>query len=198
MPATVRGEWVRATVAVVCLLVGLVSLGLWRVLGSAEELPYSPDAMPASTARVTEGNTYSLAVPGGVRTLSSRGTPATSGNVLDPSCTWSLGNSGEQTLTVSPESVGTKAVNTFAHFTAPVTGRLHIRCTNWGTVFVPDSDDRATDASLWYLVFSVLLLSVGAPLSLAAIRSGVNARKRRAHSYPEEAAEPDEQASTTG
>lgn len=176
MSSRVGRTAVRVGIAVVSLLLGLVCLGLWRVVSGAENLPYTEGATPAATVKVTEGKTYSLAVPGGTRALLARGVPSSSGNAVLPDCVWSIGNSGAQSLTVTAEAVDTKAVNTFGHFEAPISGRLHISCARWGTVFVPDSDDRPSDAAFWYLTLSVLLLSVGLPLTLALLRAAFAAR----------------------
>ncbi len=182
MPTRARGTRARLAGAVVAVLLAAVCLGVWRVLAGVQQLPYSDSATPPSAARVTEGSTYSLAVPGGVRAMTARGVPVTagaSGDVLDPSCTWVVGNSDVQALTVDAESLATKAVNTFAHFQAPVSGQLHITCSHWGTVFVPDSDDRRSDVSLWYLVLAAVFLSVGLPLGLASARSAAGGRSPR-------------------
>jgi hypothetical protein len=177
---------VRVGVAVASVLLGLVCLGAWRVLSGAESLPYTDGTTPAATVQVTEGKTYSLAVPGGTRTLLARGVPRSSRNAVLPDCVWSIGNSDAQTLTVTGESADTKAVNTFAHFEAPISGRLHISCARWGTVFVPDSDDRPSDTAFWYLALSVLLLSVGLPLTFALLRSAFAARSATASAEDEE------------
>ncbi|MDQ6851628.1 MAG: hypothetical protein M3070_17155 [Actinomycetota bacterium] len=176
MLSSSRGTPVRVAVAIVSLLLGLVCLGFWRVLSGAEKLPYADGATPPSTVKLSQGKSYSLAVPGGVPALQARGAPGGSGGTITPSCVWSIGNSDVQSLTISTESVDTKAVNTFAHFDAPASGRLHISCSNWGTVFVPDSDDRQSDLAFWYLVLSVLFLSIGLPLTLAVLRRAIAAR----------------------
>ncbi len=169
----------RLAVAIVSVLLGLLCLGLWRVVSGAERLPYADSATPPSAVRVTEGKTYSLAVSGGARALRARGVRQSSSGVLDPNCMWTVGNTDTQSLTLTAEAGDTKAVDTFAHFQAPVSGRLHISCAGWGTVFVPDSDDRAPDVSLWYLLASGLLLSLGLPLSLSVARAAAASRADR-------------------
>ena len=75
-------------------------------------------------------------------------------------------------MEISAERVDTKATNTVAHFVAPVSGRLHIDCRNWGTMFVPDANNRSTDVAGAFLVAAIVLLTIGAGLGLSALRSG--------------------------
>jgi len=167
---TSRGVRIRGPAAAALLLAGLLCFALWRVVSGTEALPFAKGAAPPTSVRLTVGKTYSLAVPGGVRALVAHGVPASS-NVLDLSCQWSLGNADSQALSVTPESVDTKAEATVAHFPAPLTGRVHIVCANWGVMFVPDSDDRPADTSGWFLLLSTVLLTTGGALALAALRA---------------------------
>lgn len=173
MQQTQRGGALRTVAALVLLLLGLACLGLWRVLVGTESLPYSSDANPPSNVRVTSGRTYSLAVPGGARTLLAHGFPTVSnatGSTLGLQCTWSSPTLGSGALTVSPENTQTKAENTVGEFVAPVSGLLHVDCTGWGTMFVPDSDNRPTDWSGLALLLSVITLTAGGALGLSQLR----------------------------
>ena len=175
----------RAVAAVVALLLGLALLGVWRVLGSSQNLPYDSGATPASSVQVTRGQTYSIAVPGGVGAMLARGVPTRTVDgqqVVNLQCTWAQGSqaasaSGAQPLTVSEESTGTKAENTVGHFVSPVSGRVRVFCNGWGAVFIPDSNDRPYDWAGLSLLLATILLTVGAALALSELRA-VLARPR--------------------
>ncbi len=161
----------RGAVAAGLLLAGLACLGLWRVASGTEDLPFAKGAIAPASAQVTEAETYSLAVPGGVAAMMAHGVAGPSGGTLGLSCLWSVGGSATQALSVSPERVDTKAETTVAHFTAPVSGKLHVECANWGTMFIPDADDAPIDLSGWFLIAAVITLTVGGALALSAARS---------------------------
>lgn len=164
----------RVAVAAALLLVGLLGLGLWRVLSGTEDLPFSQGATAPTSVHVTKDKTYTLAVPGGVKAMQARGVAvASSANdqTLGLQCDWSKGPSTDpQSLAVSAESTSTKAVNTVGHFVAPITGNLHIGCDDWGAMFVPDSDDRPADRSGWALLLAMITLTIGAGLGLSELR----------------------------
>jgi hypothetical protein len=171
-----RGGPTRAVAAVVLLLLGLAAFGGWRIASGAQELPFDKSAAPPSSVQVTKGNTYSLAVPGGVRAMIAHHVPVryTNGqNVIVLQCTSSStsanGTSGLP-LTVTPESSTTKAENTVGHFVAPDTGRIHVDCAGWGAMFVPDSNDRAYDWAGLALLIAVITLTIGAALALTEVR----------------------------
>jgi hypothetical protein len=169
-----RGGAGRATTAALLLLVGLAALGLWRVLSGSEALPYSDGSAPPASVQVTQDNTYSLAVPGGVRAMLAHGVPTAASQsgsrLISLQCTLTGAGTGTQSLTVSAESTSTKAENTVGHFVAPVTGRVHVDCAGWGAMFVPDSDNRPTDWSGWALLVAVIALTIGGWLALSEIR----------------------------
>jgi hypothetical protein len=167
----------KAVVAVLLLLGGLVSAATWRFVGASEHQAYSPGATPPAKVHVTINKTYHLAVPGGVGALKAAGVAeiaSSSGgsSVLGLQCVWSVNGTQGQTLPVSSETVDTKAVDTVGAFVAPASGMMHIRCDNWGTMFVPDADGHPGDPAGWYLILSIVLLTVGAGLGLSALRSG--------------------------
>jgi hypothetical protein len=174
MESVRRGGVTRVAVAAALLLVGLLGLGLWRVLSGSENLPFSQGATPPTSVHVTKDKTYTLAVPGGMKAMLARGVAAASsanGQTLGLQCNWSAGASTDaQALSVSAESTSTKALNTVAHFVAPTTGKIHIDCDDWGAMFVPDSDDRSADWSGWALLLAMITLTVGAGLGLSELR----------------------------
>jgi hypothetical protein len=182
-----RGRPIRVVVAVVGLLVGFAALGVWRVASGSQDLPFDNGAAPPASVQVTKSVTYSLAVPGGAQAMLAHGVPgrSTAGQqVLALQCTWSSaganGTSG-LALDVTAESTSTKAENTVGHFVAPVTGRIHVDCSGWGAMFVPDSDDRPYDWSGLALVVAVVALTVGAALGLSELRLAMlRGRERRA------------------
>ncbi len=168
-----------AAVGAVALLAGVVCLGLWRLTGATEKQPYTPDAQPPRSVMVTQGQAYSIAVPGGVPALLAAGVPVTTGqNAQSPDleCDWASGGGAAESLKVTPESTSTKATNVVGSFAAPITGRITVNCQHWGTVFVPDADDASGDPSGWFLLASTVLLFAG---GAAAMSSGWTAVSRR-------------------
>jgi hypothetical protein len=185
MPPAPSRPLSKAVIAVVLLFGGMVCAGLWRVVSAGEHQPFAPGATPPSSVHVTRDKTYHLAVPGGVGALQSAGVPtitsSTGGSdTLALQCVWAVPGHSAQSLAVSAETVDTKAVDTVAAFNAPLTGRIRVRCDEWGTMFVPDADGHPGDPAGWYLVLTIVLLSVGVGLGLSALRSGT-ADERAGH-----------------
>jgi hypothetical protein len=174
MESVRRGGLTRVAVAAALLLVGLGSLGLWRVLSGSEDLPFSEGASAPTSVHLTKDKDYTLAVPGGVNAMIARGVPVASSNngqTLGLQCDWSrAGDTDTESLSISAESTWTKAENTVGRFTAPATGQIHIDCDNWGTMFVPDADDRSADSSGWALLVAMITLTIGAGLGLSEMR----------------------------
>jgi hypothetical protein len=167
--ATLRSN--RAAIAVGLLLVGFLSLGLWRVVSGSEHQAFAKGATPPSASKVKAGNTYSLAVPGGVPAMLSHGISEVSGAAgeqLGLTCEWSIGGAASQTLVVSPESPGTKAITTVAHFTAPASGEIAVSCDGWGRMFIPDAETGSSDPSGYFLLLSIITLTIGGSLALSA------------------------------
>lgn len=165
----------RTVVAAVTLLAGLVALLMWHLVSSGDHLPYRDGATPRP-AQLTKENTYSLAVPGGVRAMLRAGVPTRSENgtdVISLECTYARsGSAGQSRLDVTPESTSTKAENTVGQFVAPVTGQVRIACSGWGAMFVPDSDDRPYDWAGFAVLAATVLLTVGSALGLSELRRG--------------------------
>lgn len=168
-----RSYAVRVVLAVALLLLGFAALGLWRVLSGSEDLPFAKGATPPSTVTVTSNHEYSLAVPGGVSAMRDHGVPLRAdGSALILECRYTTpGQPGTTPLTVTPEGPGTKFETTVGTFLAPVSGRIHVTCSGWGAVFVPDSNDRSTDFSGWALLASIFFLTIGAALAMTEVRA---------------------------
>jgi hypothetical protein len=173
-----RGVATMAALGVGLLLAGIFSLGLWRVLSGSENLPFADGAANPPAAHVTEGDTYSLAVPGGVRALIAHGVYGDPQGALTLECQWSVGHVPPQVLDVNAERTDTKAETTVGRFTAPVTGSIRVTCSNWGAVFVPDADGAASDTAGWLLVASTVLLTAGVACALSAARTASLQRSR--------------------
>ena len=170
----------RAALAGSLLLIGLLALGVWRVLSGTEPLPYDGNATPPASARVTAGQTYALAVPGGVTAMLAHGVPlasSQSGDLINLQCSWRTPGRDSQTLSVAAEHTDTKAENTVGHFVAPITGPVHVDCAGWGSMFIPDADNRPPDLAGWALVVSVLTLTTGAAVGLSELRLAVRRRR---------------------
>ena len=176
----VRSRIPKAVVAGVTLLLGVVCLGLWRLVGGSESQPFAPGAQPPNSVTVTVDHTYSIAVPGGVSAMRAAGTPVTTSSggaqSLDLDCDWSTGGAAPQALKTTAESTSTKATEVVATFAAPVSGRIAVTCRHWGTVFVPDADDASGDPSGWFLIAATVLFVVG---GAAALSSGWSAAAGR-------------------
>lgn len=168
---------VRAIVAAIALAVGVIALLGSLVSARHENLPYSAAAAAPRPAHVTSGRTYSLALPGGVTALTEHGVQTQSnGTQVALECTWTADGSAPQPLTLTAEAVDTKATNTVAHFSAPITGVIQASCAGWGAVYVPDADDRPTDVSGFMVVIACVALTLGLALALSA---SYDARGRR-------------------
>jgi hypothetical protein len=169
-PTSARALAVRGALGAGLLLAGLLCLALWRVLSGTENLAFTEGAGSPPAAHVTEGDTYSLAVPGGAPAMVAHGVFGATGGPLSLSCEWSEGGSPTQSLSVTPENTDTKAETTVARFAAPVTGDIRVTCANWGPVFISDADDVGADTSGWFLVAAVITLTAGIGFALSAAR----------------------------
>jgi hypothetical protein len=151
------------------VLLGLLAWALSGLAGGKENHSFRANGRPPATVHVTEGRTYWLAVPGGVRRLNDAG-------VVPSALTCTVTGSGQTTgkLAVSPVvgsgSLDTKFVNRIASFVPDSTGRVHIDCAGVGTPYVENADDTAFDWSGLLLVLAAGLLVVGVPLLLSGLR----------------------------
>jgi hypothetical protein len=153
------------------LVVGLLCCALYRVVSGSEHHAYSAGAEAPQSVHLTAGTSYTLSVPGGVRTLLDRGV-----DVSAAQCQWSIGGSAAQALTVTAERADTKATNVVATFIAPFTGDLHIDCAGWGGVFVDNADNTSADVAGWFLLVGVIALTLGVGLGLSEWRLSAERR----------------------
>lgn len=173
--------------AAVLLVVATVLAAAFAIVSGSEHHAYAMGSAPPRAAQVTEQQQYELATPGGVSTALERGVtklPGTDGGParLALRCTWSENGSARQALPLVAAPVDTKAINVIATFTAPVTGRLRIHCAQLGAMYVAGADNGTGDPAGWFLVGSVIALTVGAGLGLSALRSAL---ARRTSPVPE-------------
>lgn len=145
---------------------GLVLAGLYRLVSGGEHTAYASAGVPPATAHVTDGKTYELSVPGGVRTLQKRGA-----DVNSPECQWSAPGAAGQVLQAQASGPDTKAINVVATFVAPVTGDIAVSCAGWGAMFIDDADSAPADLAGWLLVLAVLALTAGVGLGVSALCS---------------------------
>ena len=163
------------------LLLGLLTLALWRVVSGSEHQAFAKGATPAESYSVKAGSEYSIAVPGGVSAMLKHHipkVPGQNGDTLGLSCEWSVGGSANQALALSVEALDTKATTTVGHFVSPVTGKISLTCDGWGRVFIPDAQSGSSDPSGWFLLLSIVTLTAGASLSLSAGFEASRARSR--------------------
>ena len=180
MHPTRRGQSLRPIAAVALLFVGIAAFGLWRVLGSTEELPYRTDAEIAPSSAVTLDAQYSLAVPGGVQAMLDHGVPIAGGDAgvetINLQCTYTAGGEANQTLAVSAASIDTKATNTVGTFVSPISGRISVQCSGWGSMFIPDADDAPADNAGTALLVGTIAITIGLCLGLSVLYSGWSRR----------------------
>lgn len=163
----------KAAVAVVLVAIGLFCCGMFRVLSQSEHKSYASGSAP-QTVHLTSGTQYILSTRGGTKALLDRGV-----DVTNPNCTWSVGGTEAQSLTVSPAGSSAKGTNAVATFVAPFTGDLHIECTNFGDVFVDDADNAGPDKAGWFLMAGVVALLIGGGLGVSAARDASLVRSAR-------------------
>src|SRR4051812_4918525 len=125
---TSRSVATRGAIGAGLLLAGLFCLALWRVLSGSENLAFTEGAGTPPVAHVTEGDTFSLAVPGGAPAMITHGVYGAPGGTLSLNCDWSVAGSVPETLAVTPENTDTKAETTVARFAAPITGKVRVTC----------------------------------------------------------------------
>ena len=160
----------KAAIAVVLVAIGLFCCGMFRVLSQSEHTSFASGSAP-QTVHLTSGNQYILSVRGGTKALLNRGI-----DVTNPNCTWSVGGTEAQALTVSPAGGSTKGTDAVATFIAPFTGNLHIECTNFGEMFVDNADNTSPDNAGWFLFAGVVALLIGGGLGVSAARDASLAR----------------------
>lgn len=160
----------------VLLLAGVVLAAAFRLTSGGEHRAYAMGSAPPVAVPVAEGHSYELATPGGVRTALDRGISQLPGNDGAPAhlaldCTWSAGGAASQALTVAAEQVDSKAVNTVATFTAPISGSLRVSCAGLGPMYIAGAGGG--DPAGWLLLGAVIALTIGAGLGLSALRAAL-------------------------
>lgn len=167
--ADARGPAAPRALAVGALLVvlGVLCWLLYAVQAGTEQHSYAAGGPPPNYVRVVSGHTYWIAIPGGVR--------AESGAGLDPAklqCTATSPGEAPGPLDVAAETGDSKAIDQIGSFVAQVSARVHVDCTGIGSVYVDNAADAGTDWSGVWLVLASILLAIGLPVTLAALRRG--------------------------
>jgi len=150
---------------------GLLCWLLWSLMSGTQHHSYDAGKQPRYPVHLTAGNAYILSAHGGVQALLDRGADLSS-----PNCTWSIGGSPSQALSVTALTVEDKGTNAVATFVGPYTGELTITCPSWGPVFVDDADNAKPDIAGWFLVVGIVALTFGLGLGLSAWRTALAAR----------------------
>jgi hypothetical protein len=157
----------RALIAGTLLV--LAGLGFWVLYvqrsGGAEQHSYDRAGRPPSYVRLLAGQTYSIAIHGGVNREIRLG--------LDPSalqCSAARPGQTPGALNLTNENKDTKAINQIASFVSGITGAVQVRCAGIGAVYVDDAEDAAYDWSGVWIVLASLALAAGLPLALSGLR----------------------------
>jgi hypothetical protein len=173
MPSSRSAVARRGTAGVVLLVLGA---GLWvayRLLAGTEPLSYAQGA-PPETVQLVNGRSYALAIRGGVPAEQQLGIPPKALR-----CDVSGPRIGVRPLTLTPETVGTKAINQIASFVAPVSGQVRVSCAGLTAVFVDDAANAPGDHAGLALLLATIALTIGAPLALSALRGSKRPRLSR-------------------
>jgi hypothetical protein len=162
--------------AIAGALLILVGLGCWALYvktSRSEPHAYAPSGSPPRYVQVEVGETYRIAIPGGV--------PAVIGAGVDFEslrCTAAAPGQGPGALNLALEKTGqdptriepSEPINDIASFVAAQTERLHVECAGLGPVFVDDAEDSQSDSSGLWLILASLALLIGIPLILSVLR----------------------------
>jgi hypothetical protein len=177
-----RAGSVRVLVGgIVLVLAGTACWALYGLQAGREHRAYAHGGPPPAYVQLTEGHTYWLSVPGGVRHLDEVGV-----QVSSLQCTAAEPGQTPGALSVTPQTKGTKATDEIASFFSGVTGNLHIECAGVGTVFVSGGAADGFDwAGLWLILASVLLV-IGIPLTLSGRRLLPDRPPRARHDYDDD------------
>ena len=154
----------RGVIAVVLLLAAALFGGLYRVADGLEKHSYNSGAAPPDTAKLTQGRTYQISVPGGRKALASRGISTSVGR-----CSVTQQSGVSQNLSVTPLSNDVRPTNAIATFVSPVSGSLHLDCGPWGAVYVDNADNTGWDYAGLFLVLTAICLTLAVALGLSAL-----------------------------
>jgi hypothetical protein len=147
------------------VIAGLASWALYVNQAGSERHSYSRGANPPTYVRLVAGNSYSIAIHGGVDREVQLG--------VDPStllCTAALPNQSPGALDVVTEQQDSKATDRIATFVSAISGSVQIQCNGIGAVYVDDAADAPFDVSGVWLVLASLALLIGLPLTLSGLR----------------------------
>jgi hypothetical protein len=147
------------------VVAGLAMWALYVKQSRSESHAYSHDGTPPNYVRLVAGDTYSIAIHGGVAREAELG--------LDPAvlqCTAARSGEAPGSLQLDAHDANTKATDEIASFVSEVSGEVHIECAQVGAVYVDDAADAPFDWSGVWLVFASLALVIGLPLTVSALR----------------------------
>jgi hypothetical protein len=147
------------------VVAGLAMWALYVKQSRSESHAYSHDGRPPGYVRLVAGDTYSIAIHGGVAREAELG--------LDPAalqCTAAHPGEAPGALQLDAHDGNTKATNEIATFASDISGQVHIECAQIGAVYVDDASDAPFDWSGVWLVLTSLALVIGVPLTLSALR----------------------------
>ncbi len=162
-----------AALAVLLLALGVVFALLYHAKNNEEHHSFNAGARAAYSVHLTKGKQYELSTPGGVKRLDSEGIVV--GSV---GCTYSpVGSGGSGPLTLAFLGADTRTVHAIATFQSPVTGRVHIQCTQLGGAYIDDADDAPGDPAGLFILLATCAFTAGAALGLSVLYR----RPRREH-----------------
>lgn len=168
-----RSSPAMAIAGTLLVLLGLGSWALYVKESGNEPHSYARAGKPPQYVQVQAGKTYRIAIRGGVGAEAAAGlSPA------DLSCTAARPGQSPGALNLTDESADTKATNDVASFVSAITGKLHVECKGFGTVFVDNAEDAAYDWASFWLVVASLSLVVGTALVLSALRTAGGSSRR--------------------
>jgi hypothetical protein len=165
----------RGLVSVILLVFGAVFFFLYLVLNGSEHHSFNTGATAPSSVHITEGKVYEISTPGGVVGLQHRG--------LDPnsiSCSYTEIGGGQPTaLTIVSLGADTRTTHAVSTFVAPVTGDVHLDCSELtGGVFVDDADNAAGDPAGLFLLLATIAAALAVPLGMSFLYARSVARSR--------------------
>jgi hypothetical protein len=175
-----------AIVGTVLILAGLGSWALYVGASGDEPHAYARNGSPPQYVQVYAGNTYRLAVRGGVPAVIAAGV-----EINSLTCTAAAPGQAPGALNISLEKTGSdprkieqsEPINDIASFVASRNERLHIECGGLGPVFVDDAEGAAFDWSGVWLTLASILLLIGIPLILSSFRSAGRGRSDSAAAH---------------
>jgi hypothetical protein len=161
-----RPAYPRAALAgPLLLLVGVACWALFAAQSRSEHHAYNSGTNPPEVVRVVAGQTYAIAIHGGVAREAQLG--------LDPAalrCTATQPGNAPGALRLTTENGDTKANDQIASFVSRISGDVQVRCDRIGAVYVDDAAGSSFDWSGLWLVLASIALVIGLPLTLSLVR----------------------------